>query len=99
MRGIRIQILTATFLVGLSTSARAADALSQLGTTAQQASEDALAGLEYSQLPWGPARDAFKAASPEQRAELVKAGLGWAKAHFASAEFKTAYAKLRNDRK
>jgi len=96
---IRNLVFVGAVILVSGSSARAGDAPTQLGTTAQQMADDASAGLEYGQLPWGSARDAFKAASPEQRAELVKLGLGWAKTYFASDEFKAAYEKMRTERK
>jgi hypothetical protein len=86
----------AAVLVGAQAGSEVLARLKVSPTTAQEAMLDALSsGNAYNDA----AQMAFKALAPAARAEVVRAGLAWVKANVDSADFKAAYAKLREDEK
>lgn len=77
----------------------AQDALAQLGLSPKAASDAVMTGVTSgSANTWAAAR-AFKAADATVRSQLASGGIAWAKAYTQSAEFASAYAKLREARK
>ncbi len=76
-----------------------ADVLAKLGLTPVAAGEGMLEALA-SGTPYNEAAlKAFKMLPAAARAAVVTAGLGWIKAHAASAEFQAAYQELRRKEK
>lgn len=77
----------------------AADVLGQLGVNAAAAKEAVMSDLGSGWLDYGLAAPAFRKAPVALRVQLVEGAIAWTKAYTASAEFKTAYATLRANRK
>lgn len=77
----------------------AQDALAQLGLSPKAAGDAVMTGVTSgSANTWAVAK-AFKAADATVRAQLASGGIAWAKAYTQSAEFTSAYEKLRETRK
>ncbi|MGZ5489039.1 MAG: hypothetical protein ACXWF4_10955 [Candidatus Aminicenantales bacterium] len=90
-------------LLGISAGFVAAqtgsDALGKLGIEKVSAGSKFLSSLTSGYIYDPAAFKAFKALPASARAEVVRAGLDWAKTYVASADFKSAYAKLRESKK
>ncbi len=86
-------------VVGVLVSLAAADVLAELGIGEADAKGRVIQSLNTGYVNFSPAGKAFKAAAPAVREALVKGVLTWAKAYTESPEFKTAYAKLRENQK
>jgi hypothetical protein len=77
-----------------------ADVLAQLGLTETEARDRALQGIDQYTPPIGKhARRTLREASPQVRAALTTAGLGWLKAYTESSDFRGRYETLRERRK
>jgi hypothetical protein len=98
-RGIRVGIGVVLGLAGCLAVLRAADAIRDLGLKEADAKESVVQAINSGSVNWWPASKAFKAAAPAVRAGLVTGALTWAKTYTASAEFKTAYEKVRQNQK
>lgn len=77
----------------------AADVLTQLGITPAAAKEALMSGIGSGWLDYGIAASAFKKAPVALRVELAQGAIAWAKTYTGSADFKAAYAKLRETQK
>ena len=77
----------------------AADLWSRLGITEAKAQTESVQALAGGNVPFYLVAKPVMAAPPTARAALVVEGLTWAKRFAASAQFKTAYAAVRNERK
>jgi len=99
MRCAACGVLVIVGVVGLLVSLAAADGLAALGIAEPDAKQRALEALNSGYVNISVAGKAFKAAAPAVREALVKGVLAWAKAYTDSAEFKTAYSKLRANQK
>jgi len=77
----------------------AADLWSRLGVTEAQAKTEWVQAFARGNVPYYLAAKAVMAAPPAARAALVVEGLGWVRSFVGSAEFKTAYAGLRQSHK
>ena len=77
----------------------AADLWSRLGVTEARAKTEWVQAFARGNVSYYLAAKAVMAAPPAARAALVVEGLGWLKGFVGSAEFKTAYAALRQERK
>ena len=90
-------------LLGISAGFIAAqtgsDVLAKLGIEKTSAGSKVLSSLTSGYIYDPAAVKAFKALPASARAEIVRAGLDWTKAYVASAEFKSAYAELRESKK
>ena len=91
--------LVAVLAAGMGASQGGSDVLAKLGLTPASAQEGMLDALASGNAYSAAAIKAFKALSPSARAEIVRAGLAWVKARVESADFKMAYAKMREDEK
>jgi len=98
-RGIRVGIGVVLGLAGCLAVLRAADAIRDLGLKEADAKESVVQAIKSGTVNWWPASKAFKAAAPAVRAGLVTGALTWAKTYTASAEFTTAYEKVRQNQK
>jgi hypothetical protein len=87
--------ISAGFIVAQAGS----DVLAKLGIEKGSAGPEVLSSLSSGYIYDSAAVKAFKALPASARAEVVRAGLDWAKTYIASAEFKSAYAKLRESKK
>jgi hypothetical protein len=77
----------------------AADLWSRLGVTEARAKTEWVQAFAGGNVPFYLAAKAVMATPPAARAALVVEGLEWVKRFAGSAEFKTAYAALRQERK
>ena len=77
----------------------APDVLVRLGIDRASAGSNILSSLTSGYVYDSTAAKAFKALPAPARVDIVRAGLEWAKAYTGSAEFKSAYAKLRESGK
>lgn len=75
------------------------EVLARLGVDKVSAGSSVLSALTSGYIYDSAAFTAFKALPASGRAEIVRTGLAWAKDYSGSAEFKAAYAKLRESRK
>jgi hypothetical protein len=75
------------------------EVLTKLGVNQAAAREEIIRALTSGTAFNEAAFKAFKALAPAARASLVKAGLAWIKAYTAAADFKTDYAKYREEQK
>ncbi|HEX7150178.1 MAG TPA: hypothetical protein VF618_01730 [Thermoanaerobaculia bacterium] len=82
----------------LSLSA-APDVLSDIGVSPERARQNLVAWLSHDAVSVPEVRTKLKAATPAVRAQLVDAGLRWAKAYTATPEFAKAYAAAREKTK
>jgi hypothetical protein len=98
-RGITGGIIVVLGLAGCLAVLRAADAIRDLGLKEADARESVLQAINSGIVNWWPASKAFKAAAPAVRAGLVTGALTWARTYTASAEFTTAYEKVRQNQK
>ena len=98
-RRITVGIVVVLGLAGCLAVLRAADALRDLGLKEADAKESVVQAINNGTVNWWPASKAFKAAAPAVRAGLVTGALTWAKTYTASAEFTTAYEKVRQNQK
>jgi hypothetical protein len=98
-RGITGGIVVVLGLAGWLAVLRAADVLRDLGLKEANAKESVVEAINSGNVNWWPASKAFKAAAPAVRAGLVTGGLTWARTYTESAEFTTAYEKVRQNRK
>ncbi len=98
-RGITVGIVVVLGLAGCLAVLRAADALRDLGLKEANAKESVIEAINSGNVNWWPASKAFKAAAPAVRAGLVMGALTWAKTYTESAEFTTAYEKVRQTQK
>ena len=96
MRRFAVVLVASVLTVGVFS---AADVLSQLGVNAAAAKEAVMSDLGSGWLDYDLAAPAFRKAPVALRVQLVEGAIAWAKAYTASAEFKTAYATLRENRK
>jgi hypothetical protein len=77
----------------------AADLWSRLGVTEARAKTESVQALGRGNVPYYLAAKAVMAAPPAARTAMVVEGLTWLKGFVGSAEFKTGYAALRQERK
>lgn len=87
------------FSAGLGAFQSGSDVLSKLGLTPASAKEGTLDTLFSGSAYNEAAIRAFKALAPSARAAIVRGGLEWIKSYVASDEFKSAYAKYREEQK
>jgi hypothetical protein len=97
--GIKTGIVILLGLAACLAVLRAADAIRELGLREADARESVIEAINSGNVNWWPASKAFKAAAPAVRAGLVTGALTWAKTYTESAEFKTAYEKVRQNQK
>jgi hypothetical protein len=86
-------------VAGVLVSLAAADVLAELGLKEPEARERAMEALNSGHVNYFPAGKVLKAATPSAREALVKGALAWVRGYTESPEFKTAYARLRENRK
>lgn len=86
-------------LLAASTPLPGDDVLAKLNLTPAAAKEGILQALASGTVYNDSAYRVFKALPAASRAAIVSAGLGWIKAYAASADFQTAYLKLREGEK
>lgn len=98
VHGIGVLVLTAV-AGGFVLAQAGSEVLARLGIDRASAVSSVLSSLTSGYVYDGAAFKAFKALPPDARAEVVRAGLSWAKAYAGSAEFKAAYEELRQGRK
>jgi hypothetical protein len=77
----------------------AADLWGRLGITEERAKTDSVQALARGSVPFYGVAKAVMSTAPAARAALVIEGLTWVKGFAASAEFKKAYAGIREDNK
>ncbi|MHB8094384.1 MAG: hypothetical protein ACYDH0_05515 [Candidatus Aminicenantales bacterium] len=94
--GVLLVLMTAT---GLVAGQKGQGVLSKLGVDEASAESGVFLALTSDYFYEAAAFKAFKALPAQARADVVTAGLGWAKGYAGSAEFKEAYRKLRESRK
>ena len=92
-------LITATLVSSAIGAAAQADVLSTLGTTAREAQDNIFSSLATGIPAFGGERAAFKAASAEQRAGMVKSVAAMARTFVASEEFASRYALYREAQK
>jgi hypothetical protein len=98
-RSVTRGVLAVASVIGVVVSLAAADALTELGIQETDAKGRVMEALNSGYVNFSPAGKALKAATPAVREALVKGVLTWARAYTESAEFKTAYSRLRENRK
>lgn len=91
--------LIAGLIAATALSMAAADVLTELGIPASEATQMAVQGVTTGGMPWGSARQKFRAASAQQRVVIVRNVMGWAKTFTASPAFASAYAQAREHMK
>lgn len=96
--GRRMSVALATCAVTVVTIS-SADVLTQLDVTAASAKEAVKQAVASGWFDYGPARRAFKAASPALRADMTEGMMAWARTFVATPEFKSAYQAARQNRK
>ena len=74
-------------------------AVTLIGVAEREAKDGALSALEHGYVSIPPATHVFTAASTAARVEMTNTALRWVKGYVESAEFKAAYARLRNEHK
>jgi hypothetical protein len=94
-RTTAVALMMCTVVVGVVAN----DGLREMGVSAADARRGLIRAIGSGSVDYSMAAPAFKAASGPVRAQLASGAVAWAKAHTRSAEFKTAYAEMRNGRK
>lgn len=93
-------LLAFALAVGLKAAPGSDDVLARLNLAPQEAKESVVQTLAGGGVPYSDAAyRAFKALPGMARETIVRAGLAWIKSYAASAEFKAAYEKLRQQEK
>lgn len=98
-RGITVGIVVVLGFAGCLAVLRAADVLRDLGLKEADARQSVVEAINSGNVNWWPASKAFKAAASAARAGLVTGALTWARTYTESAEFTTAYEKVRQNEK
>ena len=101
-KGLVLAVAAMTALgmaAGVIAAQAGADVLARLGVDKSSVGANVLRSLSSGYIYDSAAFKAFKALPGSARAEVVRAGLDWAKAYAASADFKAAYKDLRESRK
>ena len=98
-RNLTVGTVVAVFVLAVLASIGAADALAELGLKEPEAKGRVIEALNSGYVNYFPAGKMLKAASPAARETLVRGALAWARSYTESAEFRDAYAKLRESHK
>ncbi len=91
--------LVTVLAAGIGAVHGGSDVMAKLGVSPAAAQEGMLDALASGSAYDAAAIKAFKALPASARAEIVRDALSWIKARVESADFKAAYAKMRQDEK